>query len=146
MEGNKYDKEEDSKVEITAEVSKEQLRDELKTNSDDNTNNERNSVKINLLSERNNYKFPIVLINDYFQSSTESDDKGASRNFERVTIKPSKNNKLIVVSNNFFQKFQIKEKKVLDYEEDLALYFTGSKLFPNSDCISSSFFGFEYKM
>ena len=92
MEGNKYDKEEDSKVEITAEVSKEQLRDELKTNSDDNTNNERNSVKINLLSERNNYKFPIVLINDYFQSSTESDDKGASRNFERVTIKPSKNN------------------------------------------------------
>ena len=123
MEGNKYDKEEDSKVEITAEVSKEQLRDELKTNSDDNTNNERNSVKINLLSERNNYKFPIVLINDYFQSSTESDDKGASRNFERVTIKPSKNNKLIVVSNNFFQKFQIKEKKVLDYEEDLALYF-----------------------
>jgi len=39
MEGNKYDKEEDSKVEITAEVSKEQLRDELKTNSDDNTNN-----------------------------------------------------------------------------------------------------------
>ncbi len=146
MEGNKYDKEEDSKVEIMAEVSKEQLRDELKTNSDDNTNNERNSVKINLLSERNNYKFPIVLINDYFQSSTESDDKGTSRNFERVTIKPSKNNKLIVVSNNFFQKFQIKEKKVLDYEEDLALYFTGSKLFPNSDCISSSFFGFEYQV
>ena len=99
-----------------------------------------------MLSDIKDYRLPQVNINESFEHiNSDTSNNYTLGSFERLKIPQTAGEyKLVAASTSFFEKFALDDKKVLDYEEDLALYFTGSKLLRNSYPISSVYFDDNY--